>query len=62
LGSLAEKEKERRSVDKRAESIEKIRSSMNVRAGKGMSISSKIMQEKSKEDKNKVLKHRLGFE
>ena len=35
--------------------------SINVKSTKGIPISSKIVQEKTKEEKAKALKNRLGF-
>jgi hypothetical protein len=54
-------------VEKRAGSSERMRVSVNVRSSKGLPvssklpISSKIIQEKTKEEKAKVLKSRIGL-
>ena len=54
-------ERGRGSVEKRQGSAERMRVSVNVRSPKGIPISSKIIQEKSKEEKTKMLKNRIGF-
>ena len=54
-------DRERNSIEKRPGSSERMRVSVNVRSTKGIPISSKIIQEKAKEDKVKALKNRIGF-
>lgn len=53
--------RDRASIEKRTESHEKMRLSVNMRSAKGIPLTSKIYNEKMKEDKTKILKNRLGF-
>ena len=43
------------------ESTEKMRVSVNVRSAKGIPITNKIQAEKSKEERVRILKSRLGY-
>jgi hypothetical protein len=48
-------------LDNKPSSSEKLRISLHTRSTKSIPISSKIVLEKSKEEKAKALKHRIGF-